>query len=50
MPLVVETFGVWSPFALRSLDSIADHTTARSGASAQLACKNLLQQFSVTLG
>ena len=35
IPLVVETFGVWSPFALRMLQTIDDRTTARSGASNQ---------------
>ena len=49
IPLVVETFGVWSPFALRTLQTIADHTTARSGASAKLAWKHLLQLLSVSL-
>ena len=49
IPLVVETFGVWSPFALRILRTIADHTTTRSGASTKLARKHLLQQLSVSL-
>ena len=49
IPLVVETFGVWSPFTLRTLRTIADHTTARSGASAKLARKHVLQQLSVSL-
>ena len=47
--LVVETYGVWFPFALWALHSIADCTTARSGASARLVRKNLHQQLSVTL-
>ena len=33
VPLVVETFGVWSPFVLQTLRTIAECTTARSGAS-----------------
>jgi len=33
IPLVVETFGVWSPFALKFINIIADRTTARSGSS-----------------
>ena len=33
VPLVVETFGFWSPFALQTLRTIAERTTARSGAS-----------------
>jgi len=48
--LVVETFGVWSPFALQAFYSIAaDRTTARSGASTKVARRNLLQQLSVSL-
>ena len=49
IPLVVGTFGVWSPFALNMLRIIADYTTARSGASTKLARKNLLQQLSISL-
>ena len=49
IPLVVETFGIWSPFALCALHQIADQTTARSGASAKVAWRNLLQQLSVSL-
>ena len=49
MILVVETFGVWSLFALRTLQTIAERTTARSGASAKLARTHLLQQLSVSL-
>jgi len=45
----VETFGVWSPFALHTLRTIADRTTARSGVLTKLARKHLLQQFSVSL-
>ena len=37
VPLVVETFGVWSPFALKVLRTIADRKTARSGASTKQA-------------
>jgi len=47
--LVVESIGVWSPFALRTLHTIADHTTARSGVSTKAAQKHLLQQLSVSL-
>ena len=35
IPFVVKTFDVWSSFALQVLYSIADHTTARNGASTQ---------------
>ena len=31
IPLVCETFGVWSPYALSILGSIADRTTVRNG-------------------
>ena len=37
VPLVVETFGVWSPFSLQTLRTIAECTTARSGASTKQA-------------
>ena len=49
VPLVVETFGVWSPFALQTLRTIAERTTARSGASTKQAHKHMLQQLSVSL-
>ena len=55
VPLVVECFGVWTPFALRMLRIIADCTIPRSGVPTKLAIptklarKNLLQQLSVAL-
>ena len=51
VPLVVECFGVWTPFALKMLKVIADCTmaTPRSGVPPKLAAKNLLQQLSVAL-
>ena len=49
VPLVVECFGVWTPFALKMLKVIADCTTPRSGVPPKLAGKNLLQQLSVAL-
>ena len=49
IPLVVETFGVWTPFALKTLQSIADRTTPRSGVPRKVARKNLLQQLFVQL-
>jgi len=49
VPLVVKTFGVWSPFVLRTLHIIADCTTAGSGVSIKVARKHLLQQLSVSL-
>ena len=49
VPFVMETFRVWSPFALCTLHTIADHTTARSGVFTKAARKHLLQQLSVSL-
>ena len=42
IPLVVESFGIWIPFALLVLYSIADHTTTRSGISPKMARRYLL--------
>ena len=39
IPLVCESFGVWTPFALSTLCIIADRTTVKSGISRQLARK-----------
>jgi len=44
--LVVEWFGVWTPFSLKMLK---DHTTPWSGMPPKLARKNLFQQLSVSL-
>ena len=49
IPLVVETFGVWTPFALKTLQNIADRTTPCSGVPWKVARKNLLQQLPVQL-
>jgi len=49
IPLVVESFGVWTLFALSILHSIADRTTTCSGISCKMARRNLLQQLSVCL-
>ena len=49
VPLVVETFGVWTPFALKMLHVVADCSTPRIGVPRKLARKNLLQQLSVQL-
>ena len=48
-PLIVETFGVWTPFAQETLKDIARRTTARNGLSPKKAFKNLIQQLSVCL-
>ena len=50
IPLCVECFGVWTPFALSTLNSIADRTTTCSGITRKLARKNLLQQLSKLQG
>ena len=47
IPPVVESFGVWTSFALSVLNSIADCTTTYSGISLKVARRNLLQQLSV---
>ena len=49
IPLVCETFGVWSPYALSILGSIADRTTVRNGLPRKFATRQLLQQLFVTL-
>jgi len=49
IPLVVESFGVWTPFALKMLHLIADRTTPQSGVPRKLARKSFLQQLSVQL-
>ena len=49
IPLVCESFVVWTPFALSTLFTVADHTTVTSGISRRLARKQLLQRLSVTL-
>ena len=42
IPLVCESFGVWTPFALSTLFIIADRTTIKSGISRKLARKQHL--------
>ena len=48
-PLIVETFGVWTPFARETLKDIARRTTARNGLSPKKAFRNLIQQLSICL-
>ena len=36
IPQVFETFGIWAPFALSTLFTIADRTTVKCGVSRQL--------------
>ena len=40
IPLVVETFGVWMPFALCNLHIIADRTTLRSDVPSKFFRRN----------
>ena len=49
LPLAVESFGVWTPHSLATLQRIAAHTTTASGLTAGRAQQNLLQQLSVRL-
>ena len=49
IPLVCESFGVWSSFALSTLFTIADHTTVKNGLPRKLARRQSLQRLSVTL-
>jgi len=41
---MVETFGVWTAFALKMLRVVANRSTPRSSIPHKLARKNLLQQ------
>jgi len=49
IPLVCESFGAWTPFALSTLFIIADWTTIKSGVSRRLARKQLIQHLPVTV-
>ena len=42
-PLIVKTFGVWTPFARETLKGIARKTTARNGLSPKKAFRNSIQ-------
>ena len=44
-PLVCESFGVWTPFALSTLSTIANRSTVTSGIPRQLARKQLVQRL-----
>ena len=48
-PLVVESMGLWSPFALKSLRVIAARASRHNGLSENQSFKNLLQQLSIKL-
>ena len=49
IPLVVESFGRWTPLACRTLKSIARCTTLRNGLQEGVAYRNLCEQLSVLL-
>ena len=49
VPLVVETFGVWTPYATKMLKCIATHLSLHNGLSASDSYRNLIQQLSVKL-
>jgi len=49
IPLFCGSFGVWTPFALSTLFTIADRTTIKSSVSKKLTRKQLIQHLSVTL-
>ena len=49
VPLVVEAFGRWTPFAAGVLKKIAKRGTAFSGVAPTQATNNLKQQLSVKL-
>ena len=42
IPLVVEYYGVWTPFALKTLQTIADRTTSHSGVLERTCFSNSL--------
>jgi len=45
IPLCMECFGVWTPFALSTLNSIADRTATCSGITWKLARKIYCSNF-----
>jgi len=49
IPVVCESFGVWTPYDLATLFSIADRSTVKNGLLCKVARRQLLQQLSVTL-
>ena len=48
-PLVVETLGLWTPFAIKTLRTIATRASLYNGLPEKLAFKNLIGQLSVKL-
>ena len=49
IPLVVESYGLWTPFAKKTLKSVALRTTVRSGLEVKMATRNLFEQLSIKL-
>ena len=49
VPFVVESLGLWSPYARPMLKRIASRSTFKNGLSSSAAQRNLLEQLSVTL-
>ena len=49
IPLVVESYGLWTPFAKKTLKSIALRTIVRSGLEVKMATRNLFEQLSIKL-
>lgn len=49
IPLVVESLGLWSPFATSMLHSIAERTTLKNGLRSATAFANFIKQLSVVL-
>lgn len=49
IPVVVESLGLWTPFATRIISQIASRTIIHNGLTSKQAQKNLFQQLSVKL-
>ena len=47
LALIVETLGIWPPFAVKSLKNTAARTTAKNGLPTKKEFCNLIQQLSV---
>ena len=47
--MVVESYRLWTPFAKKTLKSIALNTTVRSGLEVKMATRNLYEQLSIKL-
>ena len=49
VPVVVESLGLWTPYASKIISQVASRSTIRNGLSSKQAWKNLFQQLSVKL-